>query len=429
MRFNTKAVPPPLMRKEQSGNLILLAGIAGFLCILVVTFFHQQPPLFDEAYFVKNFDLFEKHGLSREFLVQMDNQAPGPLYELVHFAFKPLTNLTTPGIRLVNVFLLGLTILILAKIISITRQDRFRDSLYFGVALMAVPMVWQVTGLALTEMPAMFFSALSMLILLMAIRKEPSAILSIFLALLAGLCLGLSILGRSPFLVLIPAAGVFLLDAPRSFARWRTLGIYGLCALTVCVPVFIIWDGLVPPQQAFVGKGFSAWHGILAFAYGALLTAIIAPRWFFFNRNVIWYILAGYALFLLINIYLVRYEYSPLDKVMAKFLPADFMKFYPLLISPLLAALAVYFIICCLRQAWFNRQNTVFLFFLVAGMLMFASNFKVTHLFSTRYVAQAAPFFVLLFPSYDRPGWGRLIRFIAGMIIGFLSLETYFDFA
>ena len=138
------------MKKKISDKLLLATGILGFLFILTITLNHRQPPLFDEVYFVKNFELFEKHGLSKEFLVKMDNQAPGPLYELVHFAFKPLTGLTTPGIRLVNVFLLGLTILLLARIIGIYRNISFAQSLPFAVALMAVPMVWQVTGLALT---------------------------------------------------------------------------------------------------------------------------------------------------------------------------------------------------------------------------------------------------------------------------------------
>jgi hypothetical protein len=61
-------------------------------------------------------------------------------------------------------------------------------------------------------------------------------------------------------------------------------------------------------------------------------------------------------------------------------------------------------------------------------MLMLATNLKVMHLFSSRYVAQAAPFFVLLLLSYDKISYNKCLRAIAGMIIGFLSLETYFHF-
>ena len=58
-------------------------------------------------------------------------------------------------------------------------------------------------------------------------------------------------------------------------------------------------------------------------------------------------------------------------------------------------------------------------------MLLLATSAKVTHLFSTRYVAQASPFLVFLLAGYDRSGWGRLLRFLIGMAIGYISLETY----
>lgn len=416
------------MKKTLSPQIFLIIGLLGYVFILALTLFHKQPPLFDEAYFVRNFELFRQYGLTKAFLVRMDNQAPGPLYELVHFAFKPFTHLTTPGIRLVNVFLLGVTILLSARVIAMLKKWSFSVALPFAVALMAVPMVWQVTGLALTEMPTMFFSILSSWLLILAVRNEHFTGRSVLLAIAAGICFGLSIWGRSPFLTLGVAAGMFLLYNAGNVKRWRTLIIYGACGLAMAIPVFLAWNGLVPPQQAFVGKGFNAWHGILAYAYGALLTLIIAPGWFYFNRKTILYLIACYAILLLINLYGVRYEYAPLDKALEKVMPAAFMKVYPLLISPLLATFSLYFIANCIRQGWMHRRDGAFLFLLTAGMLILASSFKVTHLFSTRYVAQAAPFFVLVFPGYDRHNWSRLLRFLIGMGIGFLSLETYFHF-
>ena len=157
-----------------------------------------------------------------------------------------------------------------------------------------------------------------------------------------------------------------------------------------------------------------------------MLTVLIAPRWFYINKKILGLLAVSYVIFLLMNLFLVRYEYAPLDRTLARVLPAAFMKIYPLMISPLLATLSLYFIGCSAWQAWQKRQDPVFLFLLAAGMLILASSFKVTHLFSTRYVAQAAPFFVLIFPGYDRPSLGRLLRFIIAMAIGFFSLETYF---
>jgi hypothetical protein len=98
------------------------------------------------------------------------------------------------------------------------------------------------------------------------------------------------------------------------------------------------------------------------------------------------------------------------------------------MISPVLATIALYFIGTCFFHLWQKRQDPLFVFFLVSGMLLLASNFKVTHLFSTRYVGQAAAFFVLVAADYDKSRYGRLIRLAIGMAIGFISLETYILF-
>ena len=418
-------LPLSLMNKKIPEKLFLLTGILGFVFILILTFFHQQPPVFDEIPFVKNLHLFQTQGLSRQFLINVKDQAPGPLYEFVHYTFSPLTNFTTPGIRLVNVFLLGLTILLMAKIISMLRNISFSEALVFAVALVAVPMVWQVTGLALTEMPTMFFSMLSIWLLLLAMKWEDAFLKSTGMAILSGLALGLAILGRSPFLIVGFSSAILLFQNFGNAKRWRTLLIFGICALSISVPVFIIWNGLVPPHQAYVGKGFSLWHGLLAFAYAAFFTVLLAPNWFYFNKKTIFYLAGCYLVFLLVNIFIAHYEYAPLDKTLAKVFPVSFMKLYPLMISPLLATLSFYFVACSFWQGWKKRSDPVFLFLLVAGMLLLASCFKVTHLFSTRYVAQASPFFLLLFPGFDKFTVSRLVRILIAMAIGFMSLETY----
>jgi 4-amino-4-deoxy-L-arabinose transferase-like glycosyltransferase len=419
------------MKRNMPQNAALLLGLAGFLLIFLVTVLHRQPPLFDEVLFIPNVYLFEKHGLSREFLVNLNNQAPGPLYEFVHYPLRSITHLDTPGIRLVNVFMLGLLTLVLARILVSVRNISFRRALYFSVGIMAVPMIWQVSGMALTEMPTMLFGALSLLLLTIAIKQEEkSALRSTLAAVLAGFALGLAILGRSPFLLLGLASFSLLLNNFSNPRRWRTVLLYSLTGWGMAVPVFMVWNGLVPPQQAFVGQGgISIWHGILAFAYGALLTLIIAPRWFYFNRRILFLLLGTYAALLLLNVYVLDYQYAPLNKTMDMIFPSSFMGMYPYIVSPLLATAAIYFIACSVLRAWQKRTDPIFLFFLACGMLILASSFKVTHLFSSRYVAQATPFFILVFPDYDRPTIGRALRFVIGMVIGFLSLETYFGFS
>lgn len=418
------------MKGKVTEKLLLFTGLAGFLSIFFITWARTQPPLFDEVVFIPNIYLFEQHGLSAEFLRNINEQAPGPLYQFVHYPLKPFTNWTTPGIRLVNVFLLGLLILLLARILVDLKQESFKKALVFAISLVAVPMVWQVSGLALTEMPTMFFAVLSALVLNLATKAESTSVLkSTLLALLAGVCLGLAILGRSPFLLLAFAAFALLYGNTGSAARWRTVILYAATGLSMAIPVFLIWGGLVPPQQAFVSAGgINVWHGILAFAYGALLTLIIAPHWFYFNRRVLVAMVIAYFVFLVINRYLLHFTYYPLSEALKKIVPASFMEIYPYIIAPAFIALALWFIASTVYRGWQHRTNELFIFLLLCGLFILATSAKVTHLFSTRYVAQAAPFFVLVMAGYDNWTTGKWVRSIIGMILGVLSLQTYFHF-
>ena len=129
------------MKGKVTEKLFVITGLAGFLLIFFITLGHKQPPLFDEVLFIPNVYLFEQHGLSAAFLRNMNEQAPGPLYQFVHYPLKPLTHMTTPGIRLVNVFLLGLLILLLAKLFTVIKQVSFNKALVFALTIVAVPMV------------------------------------------------------------------------------------------------------------------------------------------------------------------------------------------------------------------------------------------------------------------------------------------------
>lgn len=419
-----------ILDRKVSKNLLLAIGISGYLILFLITLNHKQAPLFDEVLFIPNVYLFEEYGLSKEFLLKIDNQAPGPLYQFIHYPLKSITNMTTPGIRLVNVFILGLIILLISKIVSLIKNTSFKDAFIYSLNIVAVPMVWQVSGMALTEVPAMLFATLAVLFMAIVLKYEKGSLSkSLCMSLLGGIALGFAILGRSPFLLVAFAAGVLLLVDLKNINRWISVAVFSISALAMCIPVFAIWEGLVPPQQAFVGAGgIVPWHGILAFAYGALLIIIICPKWFFFNKKILIALILSYCIILVLNILVLGYKYYPLSEVLEKIFPREMMKIYPFLISPLLATLAFYFLACCAVHAWNKRTEPLFLFILACGILILSTSFKVTHLFSSRYVAQAAPFFVMISPGFDDFTVSKVLRLIIGMAIGFLSLETYFLF-
>lgn len=418
------------MVKGKWQKILLWAAGTAYVLLLLITLGHTQPPLFDEVGFVQNVVLFRDMGFTREFLLTMPDQAPGPLYQFVHYPLWPLTGLEAPGIRLVNIVLLAGIILLMAATLKRMLQYPYSEALSWAAALVVVPMVWQVSGLALSEVPAMFFATASVFTVRQAVAYEndrPGK--SIALACLSGILLGLTILGRSPFLLLAFAGGAMLLGNFGNIKRWRTVLLYGGIGLGLALPVFLIWGGLVPPDQKAVNTGgLSLWHGILAFAYAALFTLIVAPKWFYISRKLLVYMGLFYIAFFALNYMVLDYKYYPLSEVLKKVAPQGFMNIYPYLISPLLATMAVYFVGCCAVRAWEHRGNPFFLFLLAGGMALLASSFSVTHLFSTRYVAQAAPFLVMVMAGYDKPGRARLLRFAIGVFIGVLSLETYFKF-
>ncbi len=412
-----------------SGHL-LKTGLAGFFILIIITVLHHQPPLFDEVLFIPNVYLYEEQGLTSEFLRNMTNQAPGPLYQFVHVFFKPLTHYQNPQLRLVNVFLLILTFLLIAKIITLISKTRFTPALTIASGIIAIPMMWQISGMALTEIPAIFFGILSLLLFILAMSKEESKpVLGYLLAITGGISLGLSILGRSPFLLLGVAAPVFILYKLKSVKRWANVLLFLLPAAAICIPVFMIWGGLYPPQQRFVSQGgISIWNGILSLAYGAIVVLLIAPRWYIFNKRVLFLLIGGYIVLLLLNYFVLKYTYYPLSITLLKVFPPSFMSFYPYIIAPFLGVAAIYFSCCSLVRLYENRHNPYLVFFLAIGFLLLLSSFKVTHLFSSRYVAQAAPFLLIACKDYDRWSLSRLFRLIIGIGIGILSLETYFSF-
>jgi 4-amino-4-deoxy-L-arabinose transferase-like glycosyltransferase len=384
----------------------------------------------DEPLFLPNVHLLDQYGLSRTFLLNIDNQAPGPLYQFVHYILRPITHLQTPGIRLVNTFMLLMIIVLLTAIIR-KMQRRVKKNVWLpALHILAVPMVWQLSGMALTEIPSMLFATLSIWLLQLApdyTRKRWW--FGILLSLLAGFSLGLAILGHVTFLVIVPAAMLLLLQTTGDRKRWTIVGLYIGVALLCCVPVFVIWGGLIPPKQAVISEGgVVVWHGILALAIGALIVLIVAPAWFIYNRLILLILVLLYIILLPFNYYWLHYEYVPFHEALKKTIPAAILQIYSYLTTPLLLTLALYFLYSTFLQWMERRTAPFFLFILLSLLLMLITGFKVTHSFSSRYVAQAAPLFIIVLAPYIVVGKWQLIRFAAGMIIGLLSLEMYFLF-
>jgi len=400
---------------ESYSSLLLYSG---FVILIAVTVLNGNPPLFDEVLFISNISLFEEYGLSKDFLLKMQDQAPGPLYQLIHYPVSLVAGIQAPWFRLVNI--VGL-LLITATIYLINKQNAGKKAWKMALLIIAVPMIWQVSGMALTEIPAMLMSIISAFCATYALTSgvKPRARAALFV--LSGLFLGLAILGRSTFLALF-AAYLLLFIYYRDPLILLALGI----AAAICLPVFHIWGDLMPPAQQYIGSGgVRVWFGILAFAYMGVVMLIIAPKWFVISKPALWAAGLFFLFFTVLNYLFFQSTYAPLSVFLGKFLGPNLMTVYSYMISGALAALAFYFLLSSAFRLYAQRRDPVFVFFTCAALLMLATCFKISHLFSSRYVAQAIVFILPALPGYEDIHVSKPARLVLGMAIGFISLNTY----
>lgn len=401
--------------------------VAGLVLLSATAIFNPNGFVFDEVLFPPNVELMEEHGFGKKFLVEMIDQAPGPLYEFVHLPLKGITNLQPRAMRIVN---LAIFFLIIYMLVLIYKQsDKKEHALYLGLHIIAITTLWQVAGLVLTEMPAMLFATTSFLIGVILLNNQDDGKKVLLYSVLMGVTGGLAILGRTPYLVILPAFfGVLVLIR---FFKVGTVSIpkafipYAVIALSMIIPIFMIWGGMVPPLQPKVDGAIQPWHGLLACAYAGVIGFIIYPKWFVFNNTILLILAGAYVFFFTLGLMGLGYEYAPMATTVIRIAGLNAFNIYVKLISPLLATFGFYFLVCCWYRGKENLHNAMYLFALLTSLAILASSAKISHQFSSRYVAQAAPFLVIIFAKVDEKDNWRWIRLAIGITMGFLSLNTY----
>lgn len=408
--------------------------IVAFLLLFILAVFNPNPFIFDEKLFPPNIELMEQYGFGEKFLLEMNNQAPGPLYEFVYLPLKPLTQLIPWRMRLVNVLLFTLIIFLSYRFFRLQKFDS-KKSAYFALHLLAVPTIWQVAGLVLTEVPAMLFATLWFFVFCEQLKdlsnKKRLYLSSIF----CGVLLSLAVLGRTPYLALLSCGVALIL-----FSKYPSkdlspiiisVVIQSLIVLSIVLPVFFIWGGLVPPLQSSVEGTLMPWHSVLALSYLGITGLILNLNWFHLQalskKTIVGILLSVFVSFLLMNVLNAGVKYAPLSVTVESVFGITFLRAYEFVVSPLLACFAVYFLLCCFYRIKENLHNPSFLIATCAALVLAISAAKISHQFSSRYIAQAAPFILIMFldryePAMDNTKW---LRLAFGIGIGIVSLNTY----
>ncbi len=343
--------------------------------------------------------------------------APGPLYPVLHAMLYPLTGLAPPGIRYVN---LGLLVSSLVAMAFGLRRWQARHPWLLAAMMLCVPMVWATAGVALTEIPALAMAALGLAVTAWATTLAEGKRLSCYLGFgLAGVFAGLAILGRQTYLSVIPAFAVGAVVSKRW--RWPAI-VGGLLTLLIPLPVFVIWGGLTRESQAGVGGGVSIEHGVLAFAYLALVLGLLAPR--FFMEGGYWS-LAAAAVGLLVNVAWLHFDWRASEGISA-FLPGLFGDYYSLIIGSFFIAAFAGLVVAAAINFWTRRSDGLFVLGLGLTVSGTATAFGIVHAFFPRYVMAGFPFLLLVAQPYFISGRWAVGRFVAGGVLSAVSLGSYY---
>jgi hypothetical protein len=402
--------------------------VAGFIAMVIVVLVYNRPPFYDEPAYLADVTLLHHHGFSRDWLLGLHGSA-GPLYSAVQYFFEPVTHLAPPFIRLLNgVFLLG--------VMYYTHLTLRVLHLYGGYAWysMAIPVTYVVAALALTEMPAMLFFTMSLYLSVKASRTA-SFILVLVCALAAGICMGVAIAGRQPYLLTVPViAFLFLLNKnPRN--RWLPAFIFIPAALALPLYIFYVWNGLVPPIDTLfyarlAGQGI-AWRPdsvLLCIAYFAICFLLIAPALYRLpgrKEGAGWLLL--YIVLVILNCLFGWIPWLPMESLVKKLLvKPTWVQFSANAIGAGLLLFSLYFIVTIGRWAIEKKRQPETLVFFIAMLALAFTCIKITSGFSSRYAAQALPLMVLAGSYFREHAPLPIPRVLAGITIGLTSLLFYF---
>jgi hypothetical protein len=386
--------PAPDQTVATKTNRWVYAGVAvnvgAFLILAVLAtrakVIHLQH---DEDWYQATAHTFLAEGLTVKFLREYPGGA-GPLYPFVHALFAPLTGLALPGIRLLNMVLFLLTV---GAVAGLFRVQKIGHPLASSWHMMAAPMMYGSVGGALTDIPALLFFSAHLPLLLLAVSAAGEAgssarAKSYGLAILAGLCYGLAILGRQQNLAALAAVPLLGLGAR---AVWPVLAAFVVAALAMPVPVFVIWGGLLPPIAQYAGKGISITYGMLSFAYAGAVYSIYDPRFFLRLRG-----LAIIAASIVVHLALNIAEVEPSSTGAMRILPGWLVPYFIPVTCGFLVGLGICFLIELGETAWEFRRDRAKLFLVAVAFLLLLTPLKINHLFSSRYVIPALPLILLM---------------------------------
>jgi hypothetical protein len=189
----------------------------------------------------------------------------------------------------------------------------------------------------------------------------------------------------------------------------------------------IQWKGIAPSiggdiaNKEFINFQFL----LLGLGYSFLVTILLDYRFFFklYMKHYKYYLGAFFICFCVCYYFQIK---QPLMMTIAgKLLSGKLYELYGVLIASILMIVGVYFFLSLIKQLMNSLNNPKKVFMLVSLLLMVLSCTKISHQFSSRYIFQAAIFFLLSVEQskFDNK---QVVLSILGAFIGLATLFSYY---
>ncbi len=397
----------------------LPVGAAAFSLALLIAMVAWSPAhlCFDEIEHLPVTQLVKQIGWRAAITSPENHSAAGPLYPALHLAVSPLTRLHAPAVRWVNLACLITIFMVIAiqlKAVSVVEK-------LSAMTLLSVPFLWPPAGMALTELPALLFFTIFVAIFAEIIKRETSRE-DIVLAVLAGLSLGVAILGRQTYLVTMPVIALMAIWLPN---KWPLLLACLSSALLADGWLFWLWGGLAPAYYTrFSHSLFSLKNGMLSLGYAAGATLFMSPRWMMRPSPGLW--LWGGVCGIGLAFIAREYENPPAKTLLVRMLGLHVAMLAGFVVGCALSIAGVIWAWNIIYRAWKSRRDPERLFFLLTLVALVLAPIGMPALFSSRYVVGLLGVLLVVIglPREMRGWWAA--RTLVGSLIGAAMLWTYF---
>jgi 4-amino-4-deoxy-L-arabinose transferase-like glycosyltransferase len=391
--------------------------------LLLLIFFLPHLIIWDEKWYLNCVNSVTKYGLSIDFLKY---NPTAPVHTLIYYFFDTVFGIYAIGVRLFNFFLCLCMCLLINKIIKLN-QNVTSLQLSYSFTLFTLPCFFVLGFFALTEAPCLLLYLTSVYFLFKSINASKN---NIALSILSGLFLGLAILTRQLFLASIfPPLAIFFYKENKH--RFSVIIPYLLVALLMCVPIFYLWKGILPPNTPIMPHPegiISLKHLALSLGY-ALFYFIVALPVYLFNfiaknkRNILILTVVG----ILISFFIKDNTFLPASGALSRFQPGV-VQIIALLFFKLITIFGLILAYFLLHELY-NRRNEFEQVFLILSMLaILATPALITHFFSSRYPLQISPLLIIFAHSRLLPIDPKFQFLINGVCIAIslVSVITFF---